>query len=344
MDIVEPAETDLKAPLTLPAVPLRDNVVFPAQLAPLAAGRPRSVAALEEAGDGDGRVVLAIQRDADHDDVDLDDVHPIAVIAHVGAFRRLPTGGAHALVEGRERVRITRWESSGDSWRATVEEAPDVVAESTEIDALSGTVKTLFAEYVGAGAAVSPDVAMAMARSNEPALIADIAATAPDLTFEERMSLLQQLDVRDRLRSLVPLMARQSESRSCAARSTRTCRRRSTSRSASTSSASSCARCARSSPISRAVRAKRKKISPPVSKTRGCPSRSRRALSRRCPASSRSPAPRRRWAWCAPGSTGSSTSPGASGRSSTSTSIAPPRSSTRTTTASPRSRTASSNG
>jgi len=211
MDIVDSAETDRNAPLTLPAVPLRDNVVFPAQLAPLAAGRPRSVAALEEAGDGDGRVVLAIQRDADHDDVGLDDVHPIAVIAHVGAFRRLPTGGAHALVEGRERVRIIRWESSGDSWRATVEEAPDVIAESTEIDALSGTVKTLFAEYVGAGAAVGPDVAMAMARANHPALVADIAATAPDLTFEERMSLLQQLDVRDRLRSLVPLMARQSE-------------------------------------------------------------------------------------------------------------------------------------
>src|ERR1700736_5753641 len=211
MDIAEPAEADPAAPLTLPAVPLRDNVVFPAQLAPLAAGRPRSVAALEEAGDGDGRVVLAIQRDADHDDVDLDDVHPIAVIAHVGAFRRLPTGGAHALVEGRERVRITRWDSSGDVWRATVEEAPDVTSESTEIDALSGTVKTLFAEYVGAGAAVGPDVAMAMARANQPGLVADIAATAPDLTFEERMALLQQLDVRDRLRALVPLMARQSE-------------------------------------------------------------------------------------------------------------------------------------
>ena len=210
MHIVE-AETDPTAPRTLPAVPLRDNVVFPAQLAPLAAGRPRSVAALEEAGDGDGRVVLAIQRDAEHDDVGLDDVHPIAVVAHVGAFRRLPTGGAHALVEGRERVRITGWDASGETWRATIEDAPDVVAESTEIDALSGTVKTLFAEYVGAGAAVGPDVAMAMARANQPGLVADIAATAPDLTFEERMALLQQLDVRDRLRALVPLMARQSE-------------------------------------------------------------------------------------------------------------------------------------
>src|SRR6202022_3593891 len=105
MDIAEPAEADPAAPLTLPAVPLRDNVVFPAQLPPLAAGRPRSVAALDVAVNGDGRVVLAIQRDAERDEVGFDDVHPIVVIAHVGAFRRLAGSGGHALVEGRERVR-----------------------------------------------------------------------------------------------------------------------------------------------------------------------------------------------------------------------------------------------
>src|SRR5579884_376531 len=85
--------------VTLPAVPLRDNVVFPSQLAPLAAGRPLSVGALEAAANGDGRVLLAVQRDASLDDVGLEDVYPVAVLAHVGAFRRLPAGGAHALVE-----------------------------------------------------------------------------------------------------------------------------------------------------------------------------------------------------------------------------------------------------
>src|SRR2546429_9609313 len=87
----------------LPAVPLRDNVVFPAQLAPLAAGRPRSVAALDAAVNGDGRVVLAIQRDAELDDVGVDDIHPIAVIAHVGAFRRLPGARGPPPVGGPQR-------------------------------------------------------------------------------------------------------------------------------------------------------------------------------------------------------------------------------------------------
>ena len=199
------------ASLTLPAVPLRDNVVFPSQLAPLAAGRPRSVAALEAAVNGDGRVVLAIQRDAERDEASIDDVHTIAVIAHVGAFRRLPGGGAHALVEGKERVRIDAFDASGDAWIATVTPIPIETVEGTEVDALFGSVRTLFAEYVNAGAQVGADTAVAMARASQPELIADIASTCPDFGFDDRVALLQETDTIARLRKLVPLLAREVE-------------------------------------------------------------------------------------------------------------------------------------
>jgi ATP-dependent Lon protease len=197
--------------LTLPAVPLRDNVVFPSQLAPLAAGRPRSVAALEAAVNGDGRVVLAIQRDAERDEASIDDVHTIAVIAHVGAFRRLPGGGAHALVEGKERVRIDAFDASGDAWIATVTPIPLETVEGTEVDALFGSVRTLFAEYVNAGAQVGADTAVAMARASQPDLIADIASTCPDFGFDDRVALLQETDTVARLRTLIPLLAREVE-------------------------------------------------------------------------------------------------------------------------------------
>jgi ATP-dependent Lon protease len=199
------------ASMTLPAVPLRDNVVFPSQLAPLAAGRPRSVAALEAAVNGDGRVVLAIQRDAERDDASIDDVHTIAVIAHVGAFRRLPGGGAHALVEGKERVRIDAFDASGDAWIATVTPIPVEPVEGTEVDALFGSVRTLFAEYVNAGAQVGADTAVAMARASQPELIADIASTCPDFGFDDRVALLQETDAVTRLRKLIPLLAREVE-------------------------------------------------------------------------------------------------------------------------------------
>ena len=116
---------------TLPVVPLRDNVVFPQQLAPLGAGRPRSVGALEAAVGADGRVVLAVQRSAEIDDVGIADLHPIAVVAHVGAFRRMPTG-AQALVEGQHRVRIQTLEADGERWSGTVVGVEDTIEQGKD--------------------------------------------------------------------------------------------------------------------------------------------------------------------------------------------------------------------
>jgi len=195
----------------LPLVPLRDNVVFPYQLAPLAAGRPRSVAALEAAVAGDGRVVLAVQRRPEADDVQMADLHPIAVVAGVGAFRRLPPAGAQALVEGQRRVRIASFDASGDAWTATVVPIDEHVDDSPEVDALAGSVKQLFAEYVNNGAQVGADLATGAARTNEAGKLSDLVSSAPDLAIADRMELLQQLDVTVRLRMLAPLLAKQSE-------------------------------------------------------------------------------------------------------------------------------------
>jgi ATP-dependent Lon protease len=210
-DQVRAASSDDSAIETLPLVPLRENVVFPHQLAPLGAGRPRSVAALEAAVQGDGRVVLAVQRNAEIDDVGVGDIHPVAVVATVGAFRKLPTGAAQALVEGQQRVLIRSFDNSGDRWTATVATVVEPFESSAQNDALVGTVKSLFGEYVGAGAAVAPELVVALTRSTEPARVADMASAAPDVAVADKVALLQDLDIAGRLRTLVPLLAKQVE-------------------------------------------------------------------------------------------------------------------------------------
>lgn len=196
---------------TLPLVPLRENVVFPHQLAPVGAGRPRSVGALEAAVGADGRVVLAVQRDPTVDEVTYVDLHPIAVVATVGAFRRMPNGVAQALVEGQRRVRLHSLELLPDRWVAVVSTVEERLETGTEVAALVGTVKQLFADYANAGAQVPPEMAVAVARATEPARVADLCSAAPDLAVEDRVRLLGEIDVVARLRLLVPLLARQVE-------------------------------------------------------------------------------------------------------------------------------------
>ncbi|MGC2191710.1 MAG: endopeptidase La [Candidatus Dormiibacterota bacterium] len=194
---------------SLPLVPLRDNVVLPHQLAPLGAGRDRSVNSLEAAVAAEGKVVLAVQRQSELDEVQLLDLYPVATVAQIGAFRR-GAAGAQVLVEGLRRVRLIELEV-GEVWTAKFVELPDTEPVGTEIDALAGSVRQMFADYVAAGAAVPPELAVAVARAKEPGKVADLTGTAPDLDPLDRIALLQEPDVERRLRGLVPLLARQLE-------------------------------------------------------------------------------------------------------------------------------------
>ena len=194
---------------SLPLVPLRDNVVLPHQLAPLGAGRDRSVNGLEAAVAAEGKVILAVQRQSELDEVQLLDLYPVATVAQIGAFRR-GTAGAQVLVEGLRRVRLIELDV-GDVWTARFVDLPDTEPVGTEIDALAGSVRQMFADYVAAGAAVPPELAVAVARAKEPGKVADLTGTAPDLDPLDRIALLQEPDVERRLRGLVPLLARQLE-------------------------------------------------------------------------------------------------------------------------------------
>ena len=192
---------------TLPLVPLRDNVVLPAQLAPLGAGRARSIASLEAAVAASGKVVLAVQRQSELDEVELADLYPIATVAQIGAFRR-GSGGAQVLVEGQYRVRL-RGLTVGEGWSAEVETVAEVDPEGAQVDALASSVQQLFAEYAAAGAQVSPELSVSVARTREPGRVADLAGAAPDLPADERIALLQEIRPLDRLQRLVPVLARQ---------------------------------------------------------------------------------------------------------------------------------------
>jgi ATP-dependent Lon protease len=154
----------------------------------------------------EGKVVLAVQRQSDLDDVELADIYPIATIAQIGAFRR-GAGGAQVLVEGQRRVRVLEL-TQGEQWTAKVVALPEIEPHGTEIEALVGSIRQMFGEYVAAGASVAPELAVAVARAKEPGKVADLAGTAPDLDPQDRIALLQEDDVERRLRGLVPLLAR----------------------------------------------------------------------------------------------------------------------------------------
>src|SRR6185295_5284962 len=113
---------------TLPALPLRDIIVFPHMVSQLFVGRDKSIAALDEAMARDKDIFLAAQKSAKTNDPTPEDIYAVGTVGTIVQLLRLADGTVKVLVEGRARARVRQYLESGDYFLAEIEEIPEQAA------------------------------------------------------------------------------------------------------------------------------------------------------------------------------------------------------------------------
>ena len=105
-------------PSELPALALRETVVFPLTLQPLAISRAMSIEAVNRALAADRLLFLALQT-TERDEPEPGDLKPIGTIAAIRQMAKVPNGGIHVIVEGLTRARADLMTRNGLLMRAT---------------------------------------------------------------------------------------------------------------------------------------------------------------------------------------------------------------------------------
>src|SRR6185437_9522549 len=95
---------------TLPVLPLRGTVIFPGLTAPIAAGRPGTLRAIEAALKGDRLVFAVAQRD-NTDEPTPEILYSMGVIARIGQIQR-GLGGVQLLLQGEQRATTLQYTTS----------------------------------------------------------------------------------------------------------------------------------------------------------------------------------------------------------------------------------------
>jgi len=161
-------------------VPLDDLVVFPAM----------DVTLTVDTG-GEDRVLLVPRHDSEY--------AKVGTVAEVGDRIRLPGGGRAVSVTGLHRGVIGAAETdAAGKLRVEVDERPDEIPAPSKTRELEREYRAVVEEILdlrGDDGRVSAFV-RAIA---EPGALADTSGYAPDLTFEQKVELLQTVDVIERL-------------------------------------------------------------------------------------------------------------------------------------------------
>lgn len=195
-----------EAHFELPVLPLRDVVVYPHMVIPLFVGREKSIRCLETAMAQDKQIMLVAQRDADLDEPGADDIFEVGTIASILQLLKLPDGTVKVLVEGGRRARVARYTQEEPFFIGRIEELPSAPLEDKEEEVLVRSAIAQFEGYIKLNKKIPPEVLTSMSGIDEAARLADTMAAHMPLKLEDKQSVLEMVNVGERLEYLMAMM------------------------------------------------------------------------------------------------------------------------------------------
>jgi ATP-dependent Lon protease len=195
---------------TLPVLPLRGTVIFPGLTAPIAAGRPGTLRAIEAALKGDRLVFAVAQRD-NTDEPAPDILYSMGVIARIGQVQR-GLGGVQLLLQGEQRATALQYTTTDNYLHAIiipVEEMNPVDDTDPAFEALHKEIRERAAELGEKRGLPEEVVHQVLDSVQEPGRFADLVAGYIELSVPEKQGLLETLSVEERLRRVLVHVQRQ---------------------------------------------------------------------------------------------------------------------------------------
>src|SRR3954463_5870243 len=198
-------------PATLPVLPLKETVVFPESMTPLAIGQERSIKLIDDVVGGDRLLALVTVRDEEQDTPGWNDLYEVGTAAVVHKMIRVPDGTLRILVQGLRRIKLERRVLDDPYLVGEFVELPDHVVETKELEALTRNVQGLFGRIIGLVPYLPEELQLAAANVDDPSALASLVASTLRLKTEEKQKLLELADVEERLREVSLILNRELE-------------------------------------------------------------------------------------------------------------------------------------
>jgi ATP-dependent Lon protease len=208
---VEERPDELTFPAALPVLPLKETVVFPESVTPLAIGQERSIKLVEDVVSGDRVLALVTVRDPGVEQPGWDDLYDVGTAAVIHKMIKVPDGTLRILVQGTQRIQLDQRIQADPYLVGEFLELPDKLEETPEVEALTRNVQNLFGRVIGLVPYLPEELQLAASNVEDPSALCNLVASTLRLKTEEKQRLLELTDVATRLRGVSAILNRELE-------------------------------------------------------------------------------------------------------------------------------------
>ena len=213
-DVVDQTQAGKTEPLPKDSIiilPVRQAVLFPGTVLPLAIGRPSSIAAAQEAVRAERSLGVVLQADPAIDDPKPAQIHQVGTSAQVLRYVTAADGTHHVICQGLTRFRIKEFIPGYPFFVARIEEIGVSEVITPEIEARMRLLRERTREALQLLPNAPAELVAAIENINSPSALADFVAGVSDVTPSEKQEILETFDVKERLDKVLALVARRIE-------------------------------------------------------------------------------------------------------------------------------------
>jgi ATP-dependent Lon protease len=196
----------------LPVLPLKDTVIYPHIVAPLLVTEEPLIKLIDDALAGDRIVaVFAVKEGVEDEMPRPEDLHDVGSAVAVARMFKLPDGKMQMLVQGITRIKAVEFTQTEPYLKAKIERLTDVLEDTVEVEGLARNALNLFRQIVSLAPYLPEEIYIAAMNVSEPNDLADFLAANINLETQQKQELLEELNVKERLRKLTVFLNHEVE-------------------------------------------------------------------------------------------------------------------------------------
>jgi ATP-dependent Lon protease len=203
----EPKE--IKLPEVIGILPVRNAVVFPGTVMPLAVGRQKSQKLLEDSKTGDAVIGLVTQKSSGIDNPTLNDLYKIGTASSILKVVKLPQGSVNVIVHGLIRFKILELVSEEPYIKVKIQPLTSKTKITKKLKALMVSVRDAANKVIHLSPNVPEEASILLENIETPSALADFLAANLSIAIPEKQQLLEELDAKKRLEKISLALANQ---------------------------------------------------------------------------------------------------------------------------------------
>jgi len=192
-------------------LPVRDIVLFPGVVLPIAVNRPGSTAVAQEAVRTRSRIGFLLQKDPSIEDPHPADLHRIGTVASIARFVTGADGVHHLICQGEQRFEVLEFIAGAPHLKARVKLLPDPESTSREVEARGIYLRDRSLEALQLLPQTPAELVSTIQSVKSPGQLADLVISVTDVKTSEKQDILETLDLGARLDKVIGALNKRIE-------------------------------------------------------------------------------------------------------------------------------------